>query len=180
MILADDVLNFWFHEVSARQWWEKSAQFDELIRMRFGGLLARAVQCELFDWRATPGGRLAEIIVLDQFSRNIHRESASAFAGDGIALALAQEAVSTGADHKLPAERRAFMYLPYMHSESAAVHEIAVKLFAAPGLEDNYKFELKHKAIIDQFGRYPHRNAALGRESTPQELAFLQTPGSSF
>ena len=72
------------------------------------------------------------------------------------------------------------MYLPYMHSESAAVHEIAVKLFAAPGLEDNYKFELKHKAIIDRFGRYPHRNAALGRESTPQELAFLQTPGSSF
>ena len=109
MILADDVLNFWFHEVSARQWWEKSAQFDDLIRTRFGGLLARAVQCELFDWRATPGGRLAEIIVLDQFSRNIHRESASAFAGDGIALALAQEAVSTGADRKLPAERRAYM-----------------------------------------------------------------------
>ena len=180
MALPNDVLNFWFFEVSPRQWWEKSAQFDELIRTRFGDVLARAVQCELFDWRATPGGRLAEILVLDQFSRNIRRETAAAFAGDGIALALAQEAVSIGADRELPVDRRAFMYLPYMHSESAVIHESAVLLFAAPGLEANYKFELRHKAIIDRFGRYPHRNALLGRVSTPEELAFLQTPGSSF
>ena len=180
MILPEDVLNFWFSEISPRQWWEKSAQFDDLIRARFAGVLSRAVQCELYGWRATPEGRLAEILVLDQFSRNIHRESASAFAGDGIALALAQEAVSVGADQTLPVDRRTFLYLPYMHSESAAIHEVAVRLFAAPGLEQNYKFELMHKAIIDRFGRYPHRNAALGRESTPQELAFLQTPGSSF
>ena len=177
MLLPADVLDFWFHEVSPRQWWEK---FDERIRVRFGDLLRRALQCELFDWRATPGGRLAEILVLDQFSRNIHRDSAGAFAGDAIALALAQEAVSTGADRELPADRRAFMYLPYMHSESAVIHELAVGLFSAPGLEDNYKFELKHKAIIDRFGRYPHRNVALGRVSTPDELAFLRTPGSSF
>ena len=143
-------------------------------------MLARAVQCELFDWRATPGGRLAEILVLDQFSRNIHRDREGAFAGDGIALALAQEAVSIGADQALPVDRRTFLYLPYMHSESAAIHEVAVSLFATPGLEQNYQFELMHKAIIDRFGRYPHRNAALGRESTPEELAFLQTPGSSF
>ena len=180
MILPDDVLNFWFQEISPRQWWEKSAQFDERIRVRFGGVLARAVQCELFDWRATPGGRLAEILVLDQFSRNIHRDTAGAFAADGVALALAQEAVSIGVDRELPADRRAFLYLPYMHSESAVIHESAVLLFVAPGLEQNYKFELMHKAIIDRFGRYPHRNEALGRESTPEELAFLQTPGSSF
>ena len=177
---AQDVLNFWFNETAPKQWWGKSAQFDAVIRRRFGDLLNRALRCELAEWRSTPEGRLAEILVLDQFSRNIHRDSASAFAGDGIALALAQEAVSRGADSVLPVDRRAFLYLPYMHSESALIHEVAVSLFSAPGLENNYKFELAHKAIIDRFGRYPHRNAALGRESTPQEIAFLQTPGSSF
>ncbi len=180
MVAAQDVLNFWFNEIAPKQWWEKSPQFDDLIRRRFGDLLNRALRCELAEWRATPEGRLAEILVLDQFSRNIHRDSARAFAGDGIALALAQEAVSMGADSALPVDRRAFLYLPYMHSESALIHEVAVRLFSAPGLENNYKFELAHKAIIDRFGRYPHRNAALGRESTQQEIAFLQTPGSSF
>jgi len=118
--------------------------------------------------------------VLDQFSRNIFRGSAEAFAADGMALALAQEALRSGAADELEPRQRAFLYMPYMHSESTLIHTQALQLFSAPGLENNLDFELKHKTIIDKFGRYPHRNIALGRESTAAELAFLQEPGSSF
>ncbi len=118
--------------------------------------------------------------MIDQFSRNLHRQSALAFAWDPLALALAQEAVALGVDGQLPVERRAFLYLPYMHSESHVIHEQAVALYSQEGLENNLDFEHRHKAIIDRFGRYPHRNAALGRKSTPEEVAFLAEPGSSF
>ena len=124
--------------------------------------------------------RLAEIIILDQFSRNIHRGTPDAFAADPLALALAQEAVSSGADQALPVSRRAFLYMPFMHSESQAIHELAVRLFSASGLAENLKAELRHQAIITRFGRYPHRNSILGRISTPEEEAFLEEPGSSF
>jgi len=176
----DAILAFWFEEVSPRQWWARDDGFDRLITSRFGALHAAAGRCELFAWRASAAGRLAEIIVLDQFSRNIHRDSPAAFACDALALALAQWAVAVGADREISVERRAFLYMPYMHSESPAIHALAVPLFGAPGLEGNLGFELRHKAIIDRFGRYPHRNAILGRRSTPEEIAFLQTPGSSF
>jgi uncharacterized protein (DUF924 family) len=135
---------------------------------------------ELAAWRGTPDGRLAEVIVLDQFSRNLFRDDARAFAADGMALVLAQEAIRAGADRDMPAPRRAFFYMPFMHSESRAIHVQAERLFSQPGLENNYAFELKHKAIVDRFGRYPHRNRVLGRASTPDELAFLEQPGSSF
>ncbi|HEY5761849.1 MAG TPA: DUF924 family protein [Rhodocyclaceae bacterium] len=174
------VLHFWFKEIEAAKWWRKDAEFDRLIGQRFGALHARGADGELFGWRSTPGGRLAEVIVLDQFSRNLYRDSMLAFAFDGMALVLAQEAVAAGADVALPTEQRAFLYMPYMHSESAAIHRVAVELFSAPGLEGSLDFELRHKAIIDRFGRYPHRNAVLGRESTAVELAFLKEPGSSF
>ncbi|MBB1074236.1 DUF924 domain-containing protein [Rhodoferax sp. 4810] len=176
----DAVLAFWFDEASPQQWWAKSDDFDRLIRQRFGAVHAAAAQGELFDWRASASGRLAEIIVLDQFSRNLYREQAQAFACDAMALALAQTAVALQADRELPVPRRTFLYMPYMHSESPVIHAVALSLFATPGLEGNLAFEVKHKDIIDRFGRYPHRNAALGRRSTPQELAFLATPGSSF
>ncbi|MGH8117055.1 MAG: DUF924 family protein, partial [Rhodanobacteraceae bacterium] len=120
------------------------------------------------------------IIVLDQFSRNLFRDSAQAFAADGMALVLAQEALRAGADHDLTAERRAFLYMPFMHAESRTIHLEAERLFRQPGLERNYEYELKHKAIIDRFGRYPHRNRALGRVSTPEELEFIGQPDSSF
>ena len=141
---------------------------------------AAAAQGELFDWRNTLDGRLAEIIVLDQFSRNLYRNDARAFACDGMALVLAQEAITRERPENLPAERRAFLYLPLMHSESLLVHEEALRRFAEPGLEDNLRFEHLHQQIIARFGRYPHRNAALGRQSTAEELTFLQQPGSSF
>jgi uncharacterized protein (DUF924 family) len=174
------ILSFWFQDIQPAQWWKVDPAFDELIRSRFGALHEQARRCELFGWRATPEGRLAEVIVLDQFARNIHRGTPLAFAADPLALALAQEAVAAGADLQLQFEQRPFLYMPYMHSESAAIHAVAEPLMKDRAPQGTYDFELKHKAIVDRFGRYPHRNAILGRASTPEELEFLKQPGSSF
>ena len=175
-----DIINFWFEEIDQSQWWKKDEVFDRLIRHRFAKLHSRAVQSELYTWRTSPEGRLAEIIVLDQFSRNMYRGLPQAFASDPLALALAQEAVATGSDQALPWRQRNFLYMPYMHSESAVIHEQAVALFGGEDPSPNLDYELRHKRIIDQFGRYPHRNAILGRESSPEEVEFLQQPGSGF
>ena len=174
------VLHFWFEEAGPKAWWKPDAAFDETIRRRFSAVYERAILGELFAWRAEPKGRLAEIIVLDQFSRNLFRDSARAFAQDLAALALAQEAVSANAHLALEPVERAFLLLPYMHSESPAIHVVAERLFREFAPPDNYDFELRHKAIIDRFGRYPHRNDVLGRTSTAEELEFLSQPGSSF
>jgi uncharacterized protein (DUF924 family) len=178
--MPDDILRFWFDEIAPAQWWKVDPDFDAMIARRFGALHAAAVQGELFQWREDADGRLAEVIVLDQFSRNIHRGTPSAFAADPMALALAQEAVAGGHDLRLAPEQRIFLYMPYMHSESRRVHEEAERLFTALGIQDNLDFERRHRAIIERFGRYPHRNAILGRPSSAEELAFLETPGSSF
>ena len=176
----DDVLRFWFVETAPESWWKSDAAFDEEICRRFAPLHARGSQGELSGWRATPAGRLAEVIVLDQFSRNLFRESARAFAQDLAALVLAQDAVAAGAHLALDPVQRAFLLLPYMHSESAAIHVEAERLFREFTPQENYDFELQHKAIVDRFGRFPHRNAVLGRPSTPEEVEFLRQPGSSF
>lgn len=176
----NDVYDFWFNELSPQDWWKKDEQLDKEIADRFGATLQQAKACELWSWRATPQGRLAEVIVLDQFSRNIFRDTPEAFAADALALALSQEAIRIGADQELNADEKAFLYMPFMHSESLSIHEQAVALFDQAGMENNYNFELKHKAIIDRFGRYPHRNELLGRDSTAEEIEFLKTPGSSF
>lgn len=173
------VLDFWFREIPESAWWEKNPAFDQQLQQRFGALHSAARQGELWSWRRDIHGRLAEVIVLDQFSRNLFRDSAAAFSCDTTALALAQEAVSSGDAGDLPPRQRSFLYMPFMHSESAVMHLEAVRLFSEAGLEFNLDFEKRHKAIIDRFGRYPHRNAVLGRESTPEEAEFLQTPGSS-
>lgn len=180
MTSFEEVLGFWFEDIDPGLWWKKDAEFDQLIRDRFGSLHASATRGELFEWRADPRGRLAEVIVLDQFSRNMYRDDAQSFSYDGMALVLAQEAVRSGADKSLSAAEKSFLYLPYMHSESVSIHQEAVQLFQQPGLENNLDFEYRHKAIIDEFGRYPHRNEVLGRLSTEREKAFLQQPGSSF
>lgn len=175
-----EVLKFWFNEIEPKQWWAVDPAFDARLKDRFLPLLDQAARGELFAWRATPKGRLAEVIVLDQFSRNIHRNTPAAFRQDPIALALSQEAVISGSlVHLAPAER-AFLLMPYMHSESAMVHVEAKRLLKEWAPNDNYEFELRHKAIIDRFGRYPHRNKILGRISTPEEEEFLKQPGSSF
>ncbi len=177
---AQDIIHFWFDELNNQQRFGKDAALDAMMRTRFGALLQAAAKGELFSWRGTPSGRLAEIIVLDQFSRNIYRDSPAAFAQDAQALALAQELVASGQDYVLERTQRVFAYMPYMHSESPLIHAQALALFSQPGMEDNLAYEHRHKAIIDQFGRYPHRNAVLGRPSSDDELAFLSQPGSSF
>ena len=177
---AHDILDFWFEELTDKQHFAKDAALDEAICTRFGEVLEAASRCELFAWRATPEGRLAEIVVLDQFSRNIFRDTPRAFTQDGLALVLAQELVASGQDRSLSTNQRRFAYMPYMHSESPVLHAEAVQLFAQPGLENGLDFELRHQAIIARFGRFPHRNAILSRTSTPAELAFLAEPGSSF
>ncbi|MBB6564037.1 uncharacterized protein (DUF924 family) [Acidovorax soli] len=177
---AEDVLHFWFEELTPNQHFMQDDALDRRITERFGATLAAARQCELSAWRASPEGRLAEIIVLDQFSRNIHRNTPGAFAQDAQALTLAQELVASGQHKALPVAQRAFAYMPYMHSESLAIHTQAMELFDQPGLENNLAFEIKHRDIIARFGRYPHRNQVLGRVSTAEEIAFLTQPGSSF
>lgn len=174
------VINFWFGEIEPSAWWKKDETFDALLVERYAGLHKQARNCELYGWRKAPEGRLAEIIILDQFSRNMFRDTPLAFATDSMSLALAQEAVALGADKPLSPVQRSFLYMPYMHSESLAIHEVAVELFRKNGIESNLDFEFRHKKIIEQFGRYPHRNKILGRESTPEELSFLSKPGSGF
>jgi len=178
--MRDDVLGFWFREIDAQQWWAADPGFDRLIADRFRAVFEQAARGELFDWRREPRGRLAEIIVLDQFSRNIHRNTPTAFAQDPMALVLAQEAVGGGAHRTLAPAECAFLLMPYMHSESRRIHELAEPLFREFTPPGNHDFELRHKAIIDRFGRYPHRNAVLGRESSAEENEFLKQPGSSF
>ena len=190
--MYQSVLAFWFEELKPAQWWQKNKQLDQDIAERFGDLHRQACLGELFDWRTRAEGRLAEIIVLDQFSRNIYRDTPRAFAADCVALALAQEAVSAGAAQSLRPQQRVFLYMPMMHSESLKVHEVALALFEKnaeldpdheqeqSGAVSSLKFERAHKDIIARFGRYPHRNRILGRKSSAAEEAFLQQPGSSF
>ena len=177
---ASDILLFWFTELTDKQHFAKDAALDALIAQRFGAELKAGARCELFDWRESPEGRLAEIIVLDQFSRNVWRDTPRAFAQDALALALAQELIARGDDAQLSPAQRYFAYMPYMHSESLAVHAEALRLFTALGNANALHYEQRHQAIIQQFGRYPHRNAILGRESTPEEIEFLQESGSGF
>jgi uncharacterized protein (DUF924 family) len=174
------IIDFWFTVLRPAQWFRTSPDVDTLIREKFSAVHRAAALCETYPWREHAAGRLAEILVLDQFSRNIHRGTPTAFETDSLALALAQSAVFLGQDRRLSIDQRAFLYMPFMHSESAEIHKEAVRLFSEPGLEKSLSSERKHKAIIDRFGRFPHRNTVLGRHSTPDELAFLQEPGSGF
>jgi uncharacterized protein (DUF924 family) len=175
-----DIISFWFSEIPPKDWFKKSDSFDQLIGQRFNAVYESAIQNELFQWRETAEGCLAEIIVLDQFSRNMFRDSPKAFEFDSLAVALTQSAIMRKLDQQLTTDKRKFLYMPLMHSESLIIHEQAVQMFSQPGLEDNYDYEIRHRDIISQFGRYPHRNKVLGRRSTKQEEEFLTQPGSSF
>jgi uncharacterized protein (DUF924 family) len=192
---AQSVLDFWFgpagspERESAREvWWRKDAAFDATIRLRFGALVDAAVDGGLRDWDATDEGALARVIVLDQFTRNIHRGTARAFAGDAFALQAARAMVAAGRDRTLRPRWRAFAYMPFEHAEELAAQDEAVRLFAALEAEspageledDMLDYALRHRAIVARFGRFPHRNAALGRASTAEEIEFLKEPGSSF
>ncbi|WP_321783830.1 DUF924 family protein [Paraburkholderia sp. J94] len=189
---AREVLDFWFGAPDSEDfgrarkiWFRKREAFDAQLRERFGALLDAACAGELDAWCATPEGALALIVVLDQFSRNCHRGTARAFAADEHALRIAREMVARGDDLKLPtAQHRAFAYLPFEHAESAEAQRESVRLFGelAKGGEgeDYYDYALRHAKVIERFGRFPHRNATLGRASSEDEAAFLSEPGSSF
>lgn len=172
MKTAADVLHFWFVQHGREQWFGGGPDFDAKLTAEFAETHMAVAAGEAWTWRTTAEGRLAEIIVLDQFSRQIYRGQARAFATDGMALALAQEAVAGGHDMQVPHERRMFLYLPYMHSESLKVHEESLRLYQALGVPENIEYELAHQDVLKRFGRYPRRNEALGRASTSVELAY--------
>ncbi len=189
---ARAVLDFWFDEDNKPYWFEQNDAFDQQIKAKFGKVWQAAKQGQCVTWRIADApadsnssitalaGRLAEIIVLDQFSRNLCREQACAFAQDGMALVLAQEAILQPHFHTLPTQWRKFLIMPFMHSESLMIHQRYLPLFEQLDDALTLDFEQRHKEIIKQFGRYPHRNEVVGRKSTATELTFLQQPDSSF
>ena len=181
----EQVLDFWFVGPGPRlEWFRKDAGFDEEIRARFGGLHAAASGRRLEHWRGSMRPMLALVIVLDQFSRNLHRNDPRAFAQDAHALECAKQAVERGDAAAMPPLWRQFLYLPFEHSEDLADQERGVELMRAlDGFEETRgvsEWAVKHRDIVARFGRFPHRNAALGRVSTPEELEFLKQPGSGF
>ncbi len=190
-ISIDEVLDFWFlapgsagHGAMRVEWFRKDAQFDALIKARFGVLIEQAGAGHLQHWQG-PSGVLARILLLDQFTRNVYRDTPQAFGGDALALALAQDLVAAGGNFALSPVQRAFVYLPFEHAEDAALQQQAVALFTAlcseaPALSGMLDFARRHLDVITRFGRFPHRNRILGRSSTPQEQQFLLEPGSSF
>ncbi|OBV39459.1 DUF924 family protein [Janthinobacterium psychrotolerans] len=189
---AKDVLDFWFlapdnpaHGQSRAEWFSKDDAFDAQIRERFGALIDTAIDGGLRDCAATPRGALAQILLLDQFTRNVYRGTPRAFAGDAQALALASALVQSGQDQELEPTLRAFVYMPFEHAEDLAMQARAVELFqlltqSRDGFESMLDYAQRHQEVIARFGRFPHRNAILGRDSTPEEAAFLLQPGSSF
>lgn len=178
--MIEDVIRFWFQELEPKQHFAKNPRLDKLIKSRFEEIYRQVLVGDQDDKIETAEGCLAIVLVLDQFSRNIFRNQAQAFAGDTKALNVAQYAVKNGFDKLLTAHRCSFLYMPYMHSEDEKVHEKAVELFTQLGIASTLNYERRHKEIIDRFGRYPHRNEILGRSSTPEEITFLNQAGSSF
>jgi uncharacterized protein (DUF924 family) len=171
---VDEVLRFWFEELRPAAWFRKDARVDEQIRQRFLPLYEQVRGMRAQDF-TTPLASVAAVIVLDQFSRNMFRDSPQAFATDPLALAIAQQAIAAGFDRELSETQRYFLYMPFQHSEDQAVQARSVELFATLADKDGLKYADKHRVIIDRFGRFPHRNAILGRASTEEELQFLST-----
>ena len=188
--IQQQILDFWFgppdsaeYGTTRNAWFRKDAAFDAEIRRRFGAVIETALEGGLADWIA-PRAVLARVLVLDQFTRNCYRDSGRAFAGDAQALAAATAAVDHGQDREMIPVERWFLYMPFVHAESSGAQARSLALFTRlaeeTGLADPLVWAKKHAAIIGRFGRFPHRNASLGRESTPEEIAFLATKGSSF
>jgi uncharacterized protein (DUF924 family) len=190
---AQEVLDFWFGAPGSetdgqqrREWFIKSDAFDAQIRQRFGAVIEQALAGGLREWDAEgPQGVLARLLVLDQFTRNAFRNTPKSFAGDALALAAARQLVDSGAHKALPPWQRSFVYMPFEHAEDAFLQERAVELFTAlafehPGFGESLDYAHRHRGVIARFGRFPHRNAILGRASTLDEAEFLRQPGSRF
>ncbi len=177
---ARAILDFWFDEVGEDRHFAKDATLDDRIAERFGALRDTVLTNEAAGWRDDPDTLLAAVILLDQFSRNLFRGEAAAFAADPLALELALVGIARGDDRAMPPVRRSFLYMPLMHSEDAGVARFSLRCFEALGVENNLKFARDHAAVIARYGRYPSRNAALGRSSTPDELAYLSHPDAGW
>lgn len=189
---AQSVLDFWFgaagnpeHGQTRTAWFAKDDAFDAEVRERFGATIEQALRGELAAWAEAPEPALAQILLLDQLTRNAFRGTPRAFAGDARALAAASRMVGERSDEALPSFMRPFVYLPFEHAEGLAMQDEAVRLFTRllaedPGQQTVLDYAHKHRAVIERFGRFPHRNAILGRQSTAEEIDFLQQPGSSF
>ena len=183
---SDEVLSFWFEENGPEQWFGKEKNFDEGIRIRFYELMQRAREGKLKSWSKTPRACLALIVLIDQFSRNLYRNSPLSWSSDSYALALSKQAIEKKYDINLKYYEKAFLYLPLMHSEVLKDQDLCVTLVERTLVSGdefnlkNYDSALRHQYIIARFGRFPHRNEVLGRISTPEELNFLQEPNSSF
>lgn len=175
---AGEVIDFW-RNLGSKGWFSKSDAVDAEIAERFGAVVARAAGGDFDDWRTDPQSCLALILVLDQFSRNIHRGDARAFAGDARAVEVAREALAAGYDKRVDHDLASFFYMPFMHSECLADQQTCVALMHANSGAESLKFALLHRDIIARFGRFPHRNPALGRHTTPAEQAFLDQGGFS-
>lgn len=192
MTTPDEVLDFWFltpdqpgYGKPRAEWFRKEVVFDDEIRRRFGDVIAVALSGGLKDWCATPEGSLAYILVLDQFTRNVFRNRAEAFAGDTLGLSAAVMALDRGFDKALPPIRRWFVYMPLEHAEDLAMQDRCVAQFSSLAEEeatfrDALDYAVRHRDIVARFGRFPHRNALLGRVSTSEEIEFLKQPGSRF
>jgi uncharacterized protein (DUF924 family) len=184
---AQDILDFWFGagDRPRAEWFRKDPAFDAAVRERFGPLIEQALQRGIDDWAHSPQPALARIVVLDQFTRNVFRDTPAAFAGDALALAAAQELVAGGQDRRLAPLQRWFVYLPFEHAEDRAAQQESMRLFGLlaaehPERADALEWARRHQVVIERFGRFPHRNAILGRASSAEEAAFLRQPGSSF
>ena len=175
-----DILKFWFEELTPARWWRADDALDRTILRRFAGCWEDAAAGRLDHWQDDALSCLALIIVLDQFSRNIHRGTPKAFAQDGKALAIAEHALARGFDRNVAPERRLFFYMPYEHAEDLAMQEKSVALFERLGKQEQTEYAIRHRDIVARFGRFPHRNAILGRKSSEEEEDFLAQPGSSF
>jgi len=175
---ALDILDFWWQAGPAK-WFASDAGFDAEIETRFGALVARALDGDFADWETSPHGALALLLLLDQFPRNLFRGTARAFAGDDRALRLAQASLEAGFDRAFPHEARTFFYLPFEHAEDMDAQQTSVDLFRRLGNQEAYFYALVHLDVIRRFARFPHRNAALGRETTPEERAYLEDGGFS-
>jgi uncharacterized protein (DUF924 family) len=187
---AQDVLDFWFAEVGTARWFAADAAFDAQIRARFGEAVEAAANGRLDDWATTPRGWLAWLILLDQFPRNLYRDDPRAWAADASAQRVALSGLARRDDRQLPAVQRVFAYLPLEHAEDSALQQRSVELFEAlcaevpteqrKQFEEYLDYARRHREVIARFGRFPHRNATLGRPSTPQETLYLAQPGAGF
>lgn len=175
-----EILDFWFEELTPKQWFKPDEALDLKMTEKYIALHSSVTAGEFSYWRNDPLGRLAEVLVIDQFSRNIYRDDPKSFIYDPMSLVLAQECIRGEYHRHFSPLQKQFLYMPFMHSESDVIHNTALLLFSEPGLEESLDYELKHKEVIERFGRFPHRNIVVGRQSTAEENEYLKSNGSIF